>query len=256
MKGVVLAGGLGTRLGALTRITNKHLLPIYDRPMICYPIETLVEAGIREILLVTGGNNAGDFLRLLGNGEEFGLQRLHYAYQRGEGGIAAALSLAEQFADGDRVVVILGDNIVEQSIKPSVERFAAQAQGAKILLNEVEDPWRFGVAELSGDRIIGIEEKPAAPKSNYVVTGLYLYDAAVFEVIKTLRPSGRGELEVTDLNNAYIRRGQMTYDMLEGWWTDAGLPETLYRAAMLVRQRVLRRGESTVDLHESEAVRP
>ncbi len=256
MKGVVLAGGLGTRLGALTRITNKHLLPIYDRPMICYPIETLVEAGIREILLVTGGNNAGDFLRLLGNGEEFGLQRLHYAYQRGEGGIAAALSLAEQFADGDRVVVILGDNIVEQSIKPSVERFAAQAQGAKILLKEVEDPWRFGVAELSGDRIIGIEEKPAAPKSNYVVTGLYLYDAAVFEVIKTLRPSGRGELEVTDLNNAYIRRGQMTYDMLEGWWTDAGLPETLYRAAMLVRQRVLRRGESTVDLHESEAVRP
>ena len=256
MKGVVLAGGLGTRLGALTRITNKPLLPIYDRPMICYPIETLVEAGIREILLVTGGNNAGDFLRLLGNGEEFGLQRLHYAYQRGEGGIAAALSLAEQFADGDRVVVILGDNIVEQSIKPSVERFAAQAQGAKILLKEVEDPWRFGVAELSGDRIIGIEEKPAAPKSNYVVTGLYLYDAAVFEVIKTLRPSGRGELEVTDLNNAYIRRGQMTYDMLEGWWTDAGLPETLYRAAMLVRQRVLRRGESTVDLHESEAVRP
>ncbi len=251
MKGVVLAGGLGTRLGALTRITNKHLLPIYDRPMIYYPIQTLVEAGIRDIMLVTGGNNAGDFLRLLGNGEEFGLKRLHYTYQRGEGGIAAALSLAEPFADGERIVVILGDNIVEESIKPSVERFAAQAHGAKILLKEVEDPGRFGVAELSGDRIIGIEEKPAAPKSPYAVTGIYMYDAHVFEIVKTLHPSGRGELEITDVNNAYIRLGQMTYDMLEGWWTDAGLPETLYRATTLVRQRAVRRGE----VPEPEAVR-
>ena len=251
MKGVVLAGGLGTRLGALTRITNKHLLPIYDRPMIYYPIQTLVEAGIQEIMVVTGGNNAGDFLRLLGNGEEFGLKRLHYTYQRGEGGIAAALSLAEQFVDGDRVVVILGDNLVEQSIQPHVERFAAQRAGAKILLKEVDDPERFGVAELSDGRIVGIEEKPARPKSQYVVTGIYLYDAHVFEIIQTLRPSGRGELEVTDVNNAYIRDGQMTYDILEGWWTDAGLPETLYRAASLVRQQAFRRGE----VHEPEAAR-
>src|SRR3989338_7867024 len=239
MKGVVLAGGLGKRLGALTRITNKHLLPIYDRPMIYYPIQTLVDAGIQDIVLVTGGSNAGDFLRLLGNGEEFGLKRLHYTYQRGEGGIAAALSLAEPFADGERVVVILGDNLVERSIQPFVERFAAQAQGAKILLKVVDDPERFGVAELSGDRIIGIEEKPAAPKSPYAVTGIYMYDACVFEIVKTLHPSGRGELEITDVNNAYIQRGQMTYDMLEGWWTDAGLPETLYRAATLVRERAI-----------------
>ncbi len=239
MKGVVLAGGLGKRLEPLTRITNKPLLPVYDRPMIYYPLQTLVEAGIRQILVVTGGANAGDFLRLLGNGEEFGLKHLDYTYQRGEGGIAEALGLAEHFAGGEPIVVILGDNLVEKSIRPYVERFTAAGGGARILLKEVEDPWRFGVAELSGDRIIGIEEKPKQPKSNYVVTGIYMYDAQVFDIIKTLKPSGRGELEITDVNNAYIQRGQMRYDILDGWWTDAGLPETLYRAATLVRERAL-----------------
>ncbi len=239
MKGVVLAGGLGKRLGVLTRITNKHLLPVYDRPLVYYPIQTLVEAGITDIQIVTGGNNAGDFLRLLGNGEEFGLKHLAYTYQRGERGIAEALRLAEHFAAGEPVVVMLGDNIVEKSITPYVQRFAAQGSGAKILLKEVDDPWRFGVAELRDDRIVGIEEKPKRPKSNYVVTGIYMYDAQVFDIIKTLTPSARGELEITDVNNAYIRRQQMTYDMLDGWWTDAGLPEMLYRAATLVRQRAL-----------------
>ncbi len=240
MKGVILAGGLGKRLEPLTRITNKHLLSIYDRPMIYYPLQTLVEAGLTEILLVTGGNNAGDFLRLLGNGQEFGLKHLHYTYQRGEGGIAEALDLAEDFADGKPLVVILGDNLVERSIRPYVQCFAAQGPGAKILLKEADDPERFGVAELAGDRIVGIEEKPRHPKSPYAVTGIYMYDAQVFGIIKTLKPSGRGELEITDVNNAYIARGQMTYDILEGWWTDAGLPETLYRATTLVRERRLR----------------
>jgi glucose-1-phosphate thymidylyltransferase len=244
MKGVVLAGGLGKRLEPLTRITNKHLLPVYDRPMIYYPIQTLVDAGLAEIMVVTGGNNAGDFLRLLGNGAEFGLRHMDYTYQRGEGGIAEALSLAEHFAAGQPIVVILGDNIVEKSIKPHVERFATQGAGAKILLKEVEDPWRFGVAEIRGDRIAGIEEKPKQPKSNYVVTGIYMYDAQVFDIIRTLRPSGRGELEITDVNNVYIKRQQMTYDLLGGWWTDAGLPETLYRAATLVRERELARHDT------------
>ena len=242
MRGVILAGGLGKRLEPLTRITNKHLLPIYDRPMIYYPLQTLVEAGLTEILLVTGGGNAGDFLRLLGNGREFGLKHLHYTYQRGEGGIAEALDLAEDFADGKPIVVILGDNLVERSIHPYVQRFAAQGPGAKILLKEADDPARFGVAELAGGRIVGVEEKPRHPKSPYAVTGIYMYDAQVFDIIKTLKPSGRGELEITDVNNAYIARGQMTYDILEGWWTDAGLPETLYRATTLVRERRLREG--------------
>lgn len=247
MKGVILAGGLGKRLEPLTRITNKHLLPIYDRPMIYYPLHTLVEAGISQILIVTGGNNAGEFLRLLGNGQEFGLKHLNYTYQRGEGGIAEALQLAEHFAGSEPIVVILGDNLVEKSIKPSVDGFAASGGvGAKILLKEVDDPWRFGVAELRGNRIVGIEEKPKQPKSRYAVTGIYLYDAEVFEIIKTLKPSGRGELEITDVNNAYLQRGHMTYDIIEGWWTDAGLPETLYRAAALVRQQRLKaRGEIT-----------
>ena len=245
MKGVVLAGGLGKRLGLLTRITNKHLLPVYDRPMIYYPIQTLVDAGITQILVVAGGTNAGDFLRLLGNGEEFGLKHLNYTYQRGEGGIAEALGLCEHFAAGEPIVVILGDNIVEKSIRPYVERYAAQDGGAKILLKEVEDPWRFGVAQLQGERIIGIEEKPKHPTSNFVVTGIYMYDAIVFDIIKTLKPSGRGEMEITDVNNAYIKRRQMTYDILDGWWTDAGLPEMLYRATTLVRERVLARQAAT-----------
>ena len=241
MKGIVLAGGLGKRLEPLTRITNKHLLPIYDRPMIYYPIQTLVDAGITEILIVTGGNHAGEFLRLLGNGSEFGLRHIDYTYQRGEGGIAEALSLAEHFAEGDRVVVMLGDNIIERGIRESVERFNAQPSGARLLLKEVEDPWRFGVAELRDDRIVSIEEKPKQPKSSCVVTGIYLYDASVFEIIKTLQPSARGELEITDVNNVYLSRGDMAHDYLDGWWTDAGLPETLFRATSLVRERELKR---------------
>ena len=241
MKGVVLAGGLGKRLEPLTRITNKHLLPIYDRPMIYYPLETLVEAGITEIMIVTGGNHAGEFLRLLGNGAEFGLRHIDYTYQRGEGGIAEALGLCEHFAEGDRIVVVLGDNIVEKSIRASVEAFAKQERGARLLLKEVEDPERFGVAELRDGRLLSIEEKPKQPKSNFVVTGIYMFDAEVFKIIKTLKPSDRGELEITDVNNAYIQRDLMAYDVLDGWWTDAGLPETLYRATTLVRERTLQR---------------
>lgn len=233
MKGVILAGGLGTRLYPLTKITNKHLLPIYDRPMIFYPLQTLVEAGIDDILLVTGGNNAGDFLRLLGNGKEFGLRHLNYTYQEGEGGIAEALSLAEYFSDGEQVVVILGDNIIEKNIKRAVDNFRGQGAGAKILLKEVTDPWRFGVAELQGNKVVRIVEKPKQPKSNMVVTGIYMYDSHVFDFIKGLKPSERGELEITDVNNMYIEKGNMTYEPLDGWWTDAGTFESLYRANSL-----------------------
>lgn len=234
VKGVVLAGGLGTRLLPLTKVTNKHLLPIYDRPMIYYPIRTLADAGIREVMIVTGGASAGDFLRLLGNGKEFGLRRLHYAYQEGEGGIADALRLAEPFADGDRIVVILGDNIVQKSIRGGVERFRRQSAGARLFLKKVPDPHRFGVAEIRGRRIVGIDEKPKRPKSAYAVTGIYMYDAAAFDLIRPLRPSARGELEITDVNNAYIRRGQLEYEILSGWWTDAGTFESLLRANELV----------------------
>jgi glucose-1-phosphate thymidylyltransferase len=237
MKGVVLAGGTGSRLFPLTKITNKHLLPIYDKPMIYYPIQTLVEAGINEILLVTGGRNSGDFLRLLANGKQFGAH-LSYTYQEGEGGIADALSLAEHFAHGDSICVILGDNLIEGSIRQAVEDFQAQQTGAKILLKEVPDAERFGVAEMRGDRIISIEEKPKHPKSHFAVTGIYMYDASVFEKIKTLVPSGRGELEITDVNNAYIGEGTMSFSYLEGWWTDAGTFESLLRAANLVAETV------------------
>ena len=234
MRGVVLAGGLGTRLLPLTKVTNKHLLPVYDRPMIYYPIQTLANAGIREIMLVTGGNSAGDFLRLLGNGKEFGLKRLNYTYQEGEGGIADALRLAEHFADGEAVCVMLGDNIIEGNIVAAADAFRKQQLGAKILLKEVKDPQRFGVPVLEGQRVIRIEEKPANPRSSYAVTGMYFYDAMVFDIIKTLKPSGRGELEITDVNNAYIAAGTMTWDVLEGWWTDAGTIESLYHANQLV----------------------
>ena len=234
MKGVVLAGGTGSRLFPLTKITNKHLLPIYDKPMIFYPIQTLVAAGIREILVVTGGRNSGDFLRLLANGREFGLKHLDYTYQEGEGGIADALGLAEHFADGDKICVILGDNIIEGTIRGAVEDFKKQERGAKILLKEVPDAERFGVAELRDGHIVGIEEKPKRPKSNYAVTGIYMYDGTVFEKVRELVPSGRGELEITDVNNAYIREGSMTYAYLEGWWTDAGTFDSLLRAANLV----------------------
>jgi len=236
MKGIVLAGGTGSRLFPLTKITNKHLLPIYDRPMIYYPIQILVDAGIQEILIVTGGRNSGDFLRLLANGKEFGLKHINYTYQEGEGGIADALALAEHFADGQKICVVLGDNIIEGNIKDAADRFRAQTDGAHILLKEVEDAGRFGVAEISGDRIIGIEEKPLHPKSNYAVTGIYMYDATVFEKIKTLKPSGRGELEITDVNNGYIREGKMSFSYLNGWWTDAGTFDSLLRATNLVAQ--------------------
>ncbi|MGA2434089.1 MAG: sugar phosphate nucleotidyltransferase [Bryobacteraceae bacterium] len=234
MKGIVLAGGTGSRLFPLTKITNKHLLPIYDKPMIYYPIQTLVDAGIDDIMIVTGGRNAGDFLRLLGNGKQFGLAHLNYAYQEGEGGIAEALALAEHFADGARICVILGDNIIESSIRDAVNRFEAQPCGARILLKQVPDAERFGVAEIQGDRIAGIEEKPERPKSNYAVTGIYMYDATVFTKIRTLVPSQRGELEITDVNNAYIREDTMSFSHLEGWWTDAGTFDSLLRAGNLV----------------------
>jgi glucose-1-phosphate thymidylyltransferase len=236
MKGVVLAGGTGSRLFPLTKITNKHLLPVYDQPMIHYPIQTLVDAGIKDILIVTGGRNAGDFLRLLANGKQFGLTHIDYTYQEGEGGIADALSLAEHFADGHGICVILGDNIIEGSIRGAVADFLKQERGAKILLKEVDDAERFGVAEIQDDRIVGIEEKPARPKSKYAVTGVYMYDATVFEKVRTLVPSARGELEITDVNNAYIREGTMTFSHLEGWWTDAGTFESLLRASNLVAE--------------------
>ncbi len=235
MKGVILAGGLGSRLHPLTKVTNKHLLPVYDRPMIYYPLQCLVNAGIEDILLVTGGNSAGDFLRLLENGAEFGLKRIHYAYQRGEGGIADALRLAEDFAGGERICVILGDNIIEGNIRRAVEDFQRQERGAKILLKEVPDPERFGVATVDGrGRVLAIEEKPKEPKSNLAVIGIYMYDAEVFEIIRTLKPSARGELEITDVNNAYLERGTLTSEILEGWWTDAGTFESLLRANNLV----------------------
>lgn len=236
MKGIVLAGGTGSRLFPLTKITNKHLLPIYDKPMIYYPIETLVQAGIRDLLVVTGGRNAGDFLRLLGNGKEFGLKHINYAYQEGEGGIAEALALAEHFAERSQVCVVLGDNIIEGSIAQAVADFQKQERGAKVLLKRVPDADRFGVAEIQGDRIVGIEEKPARPKSNYAVTGIYMYDETVFDKTRTLKPSARGELEITDVNNAYIREGTMTFNYLEGWWTDAGTFDSLLRAGNLVHQ--------------------
>jgi glucose-1-phosphate thymidylyltransferase len=236
MKGVVLAGGTGSRLNPLTRVTNKHLLPVYDKPMVYYPIQSLVNAGVEEILLVTGGKNAGEFLRLLGNGRDFGLKHLNYTYQEGEGGIAEALGLAEYFADGEPVCVILCDNIIENNICPAVENFKFQERGAKILLKEVADAERFGVAEIRGDRVVGIQEKPSNPKSNYAVIGIYLYDATVFQKIRRLRPSGRGELEITDVNNFYIEEGSLTYEILEGWWTDAGTFESLLRANNLVAE--------------------
>jgi glucose-1-phosphate thymidylyltransferase len=235
MKGVVLAGGLGTRLHPLTKVTNKHLLPVYNKPMVYYPIQTLVNAGIRDIIIVTGGNNAGDFLCLLGNGREFGLEHLNYTYQEGHGGIAEALGLARYFADNDSVCVVLGDNIIEKNIREAVVAFQKQQSGARILLKEVPDPERFGVPVLDGERIICIEEKPAHPKSQYAVIGIYLYDHTVFDIIDTLQPSGRGELEITDVNNAYIKRREMTYSVLEGWWADAGTSfESLLRANTLV----------------------
>ena len=236
MKGVILAGGLGSRLNPLTKITNKHLLPVHSEPMIYYPIKALINAGIEDIMIVTGGNSAGDFLRLLGNGKDFGLKHLNYTYQEGEGGIADALSLVEHFADEEPICVILGDNLIEKNIKDAADEYRAQGAGAKILLKRVHDPQRFGVPELDGDKVLNIEEKPADPKTDFAVIGIYFYDNTVFDVIRTLVPSGRGELEITDVNNHYIRRGEMTWNELDGWWTDAGTFESLLRASNLVAE--------------------
>ncbi|MGH9489903.1 MAG: sugar phosphate nucleotidyltransferase [Terriglobales bacterium] len=245
LKGVILAGGLGTRLLPLTKVTNKHLLPVYDRPMIYYPIQMLVAAGIEEVLLVTGGHNAGDFLRLLENGEEMSCS-LRYAYQRGEGGIAAALALARDFAAGSPICVVLGDNLIEGGIAAAKRDFLAQPRGARLLLKEVPDPERFGVAALdpSGCRIAGIEEKPAKPASNLAVTGIYFYDATVFDKIAHCHPSARQELEITDVNNLYIAEGTLEFSRLEGWWTDAGTFESLLHAQNLVAQRATRAARS------------
>jgi glucose-1-phosphate thymidylyltransferase len=237
IKGIILAGGLGSRLYPLTAVTNKHLLPVWNKPMIYYPIQTLVQAGIEDIMIVTGGNNAGDFLRLLGNGKQLGLRHIEYAYQKGEGGIADALSLAEDFADNSRIAVILGDNIIERSIKKSVDAFRKQAEGARILIKKVHDPERFGVVEFIGKKITRIKEKPKKPKTSYAVTGIYLYDKSVFDIVKGLKPSKRGELEITDVNNAYIKAGIMQYDILSGFWTDSGTFESLLRANNLVARK-------------------
>lgn len=250
MKGVVLAGGLGTRLRPLTSVTNKHLLPVYDQPMIYYPIQTLVNASITDIMIVTGGNSAGDFLKLIGNGKAFGLKHINYTYQEGEGGIAEALSLVEHFAAGESVCVVLGDNIIEGNIRSAVSAYRQQGRGAKIILKRVPDPERFGVPELDGTAVRRIEEKPKVPKSEFAVIGIYMYDADVYDIIRTLKPSRRGELEITEVNNAYIERGEMTWEELSGWWTDAGTFESLLRASNLVAQT----GANKLDVIQTEEV--
>jgi glucose-1-phosphate thymidylyltransferase len=225
MKGVILAGGIGSRLHPLTRITNKHLLPIFDRPMVEYAIEALVGGGVTEIMVVTGGTHAGEFLRLLGDGHAHGIDRLSYAYQEREAGIADALSLAERFAGGDRILVMLADNVFERSVRPAIENFERQERGARIVLSRIDEEEHLrhlGVAELDGDRVLRIHEKPETPPSEFAVTGLYFYDAAVFEFLPTLSPSARGELEITDVNNWYIEQGAMEFDVVEGFWGDAG----------------------------------
>ncbi len=231
MKGVILAGGLGTRLLPLTKITTKHLLPVYDKPMIYYPLETLAKAGIKEIIIVTGPENPGDFIKLLGNGEEFNVN-LTYRLQKNALGIAHALSLVEDFADGNNIAVILGDNIFEDNFKEYINKFK---DGAHLFLKEVPDPQRFGVAEFNKDEVISIEEKPINPKTKHAVTGFYLYDNKVFDIIKTLKPSARNELEITDVNNKYIEKQEMKCSILKGYWTDAGTFESLHRASNLIK---------------------
>lgn len=248
MKGIILAGGTGSRLDPLTRITNKHLLPVYDRPMIYFAIEQLVEAGIDRIMIVTGGNHAGEFLRLLGNGSEFGLKHLDYAYQERAGGIAEALGLCEFFAAGDPVAVALGDNIFERSVRPTIERFRARPVGARLLLAAVDNPSAYGVAVMDGDQLVRIVEKPSQPLSRLAVTGLYLYDARVFDLVRELKPSGRGELEITDVNNRYLMLGELAYDVTEGYWADCGESiDMLFRASRLVAERAVSR--SAVNLN-------
>ena len=228
MKGVILVGGSGSRLDPLTRVTNKHLLPIFDKPMVYYPIQALVNAGITDIMLVTGGNNAGDFLRLLGNGSEFGLKRLHYTYQDRPAGIAHALGLTRDFAEGDSLLLMLGDNIIEGNLRAARQNFEAQDQGARVMLTRVENPSSYGVVEIEDGLIKTITEKPAQPKSNLVQTGIYFYDERVFEIVANLRPSGRGELEITDVNNYYLQEGNLEYDVLEGFWADCGESFEMY----------------------------
>jgi glucose-1-phosphate thymidylyltransferase len=225
MKGVILAGGSGTRLHPLTRITNKHLLPLYDRPMVTYAVEALVQAGIDELMLVTGGTHAGEFFRLLGNGHEYGIDRLAYGYQEQAGGIAEALGLAERFVGGDKSCVLLADNVFEHSLRPIVENFERQERGARIVLSHVEQDEHLrhlGVASMDGERVVQIVEKPLTPPSNFAVTGVYFYDAQVWDVLPTLEPSGRGELEITDVNNWYVENGEMQADVVDGFWGDAG----------------------------------
>jgi glucose-1-phosphate thymidylyltransferase len=249
MKGIVLAGGTGSRLHPLTRVTNKHLLPIYNKPMIYYPLQTLVDAGINDILIVTGGSSAGDFLRLLRNGKDFGLQQLNFAYQEGEGGIADALRLAEYFARGEKVCVVLGDNIIEGSVRSAKQKFEKQDRGAKVLLKEVLDPERFGVPVFEDGQIVRIEEKPKKAASPYAVIGIYFYDPTVFDRIRTLKPSGRQEYEITDVNNSYLAENNLTHEILEGWWTDAGTFESLWRASSLVREKSVSGAEYTHASH-------
>ncbi len=229
LKGVILAGGTGSRLHPLTKVTNKHLLAVGRKPMIYYPIEKLVNAGVDEILVVTGVEHMGDVVNLLGSGKDFGC-RFTYKVQDEAGGIAEALGLAEDFSHGQPLLVILGDNIFQAQLKEYADKFTAQKTGARVLLKQVQQPQRFGVAQIHNNKVINIEEKPSKPKSNYIITGIYFYDAGVFDIIKTLKPSGRGELEITDVNNAYIAKGQLEYDILDGWWTDAGTFESLERA--------------------------
>jgi glucose-1-phosphate thymidylyltransferase len=240
MKGIVLCGGNGTRLLPLTKLTNKHLLPVYDRPMVYFPIQSLVRAGIRDVMIVTGGNSAGDFLRLLENGREFGLSRIHYTYQEGAGGIAAALALGEEFAEGGSLVAILGDNVFEDDLGRHVRRFEQQAGGARILLKRVKDPERFGVAVIERGRLKRIVEKPRRPVGDHAVTGCYMYDTRVFDIIRGLRPSRRGELEITDVNNAYLASGQLQFDVLRGFWQDAGSSFEAYSRAGLLARRLAR----------------
>lgn len=237
MKGIILAGGTGSRLYPLTKVTNKHLLPVGRLPMIYHPIHKLTESGVSDILIVTGIEHMGDIVTLLGSGKAFKC-RFTYKVQDEAGGIAQALALAEEFAKGDQVVVILGDNVFEDELTPFVKNFKKQKKGARILLKEVSDPQRFGVADFDEKKIVSIEEKPKKPKSNYAVTGVYFYDSEVFSVIKTLKPSGRGELEISDVNNAYLKKGKMEYDILSGWWTDAGTFESLERATLLVERKI------------------
>ncbi len=236
MKGVILAGGLGTRLRPLTLVTNKHLLPVYDRPMIHYPIQCLLNAGIDDILLVTGGEHAGDFVKLLKDGRHLGIRHLEYAYQEGQGGIADALMLAEAFADRGRICVVLGDNLIQTNLRRDAQAFATQTSGARLILKRVDDPHRFGVARFEGDRLVDIVEKPADPPTDLAVTGFYFYDRDVFDFCRAIGPADNGELEITDVNRRYVQRGDVTWSELAGWWTDAGTFASLHRASNLVAE--------------------